>query len=69
MKPDDFDAGICPFVSGPCEVWAADGAVMSGLLGVRTGIIEQRVADRGSWHWEQADVAIMKKYTSPEINI
>lgn len=42
---------------------------MSGLLGVRTGIIEQRVADRGSWHWEQADVAIMKKYTSPEINI
>lgn len=33
------------------------------------GIIEQRVADRGSWHWEQTDVAILKKYTTSEINM
>lgn len=40
-----------------------------GLLGVRTGIIEQRVADRASWHWEQTDVAIIKKYTTSELNM
>lgn len=40
-----------------------------GLWGVRTGIIEQRVADRGSWHWEQTDVAILKKYTTSELNM
>lgn len=40
-----------------------------GLLGVRTGIIEQRVADRGSWHWDQTDVAIIKKYTTSELNM
>lgn len=40
-----------------------------GLLGVRTGIIEQRVADGGSWHWEQTDVAIIKKYTTFELNM
>lgn len=40
-----------------------------GLSGVRAGIIEQRVADRGSWHWDQTDVAIIKKYTTSELNI
>lgn len=40
-----------------------------GLSGVRAGIIEQRAADRGSWHWDQTDVAIIKKYTTSELNI
>lgn len=39
------------------------------LLGVRTGIIEQRVAGGESWHWEQTDVAIIKKYTTSELNM
>lgn len=39
------------------------------LLGVRTGIIEQRVADEASWCWEQTDVAIIKKYTTYELNM
>lgn len=33
-------AGTCPFVSGPSEVWAAAGAVMSGAL---------RGQDRNYW--------------------
>lgn len=39
-KPDDLVAGTCPFVSGPSEVWAAAGAVMSGAL---------RGQDRNYW--------------------
>lgn len=39
-EPDDLVAGTCPFVSGPSEVWAAAGAVMSGAL---------RGQDRNYW--------------------
>lgn len=39
-EPDDLVAGTCPFVSGPGEVWAAAGAVMSGAL---------RGQDRNYW--------------------
>lgn len=39
-EPDDLLAGTCPFVSGPAEVWAAAGAVMSGAL---------RGQDRNYW--------------------
>lgn len=39
-EPDDLVAGTCPFVSGPGEVWAAAGTVMSGAL---------RGQDRNYW--------------------
>lgn len=39
-NPDDLVASTCPFVSGPTEVWAAAGAVMSGAL---------RGQDRNYW--------------------
>ncbi len=32
-------------------------------------IIEHRLSDRGSLLRDQADVAIIKKYTSPELNM
>ena len=48
VEPDDLEAGTCPFVSGPPEVWAAAGAVMSGAL---------RGQDRNYWTeggWQRA---------------
>lgn len=40
-----------------------------GLRRVMTEIIEHRLSDRGSSLRDQADVAIIKKYTSPELNM
>ena len=43
--------------------------IVKGLLEVRAEIIKHWVCDRGSWQWEQTDVAIIKKYTIFELNM
>lgn len=40
-----------------------------GLRGVVAEIIEHRLSDRASWRRDQADVAIIKKYTGSELKM
>ena len=59
-------AGWCVFRLATKNFSAVWWQWRHGHRRVTAGIIEHRLSDGASWHGDQADVAIIKKYTSAE---